>query len=113
VLNGSPARACFFAALTAARYAGERKGRPAILIPNPFLSRLRPPARARRAARRFICRPRSPTDFSPTSMRSMIATLARTVAIFIARRQIRKARWPRALFRAPEAISRSFRLHDF
>src|SRR5258707_11156694 len=35
VLNGSR-EGLFFAALTAARYVGERKGRPAILIPNPF-----------------------------------------------------------------------------
>src|ERR1700712_325390 len=35
VLNGSR-EGLFFAALTAARYVGERKGRPAILMPNPF-----------------------------------------------------------------------------
>src|SRR6202040_1889485 len=35
VLNGSR-EGLFFAGLTAARYVGERKGRPAILIPNPF-----------------------------------------------------------------------------
>src|SRR6202011_1580982 len=35
VLNGSR-EGLFFAALTAERYVGERKGRPAILIPNPF-----------------------------------------------------------------------------
>src|SRR6187551_679624 len=35
VLNGSR-EGLFFAALTAARHVGEREGRPAILIPNPF-----------------------------------------------------------------------------
>src|SRR5271169_6658744 len=35
VLNGSR-EGLFFAAITAARYVGERKGRPAILVPNPF-----------------------------------------------------------------------------
>jgi len=35
VLNGSR-EGLFFAAITAARYVGERKGRPAILMPNPF-----------------------------------------------------------------------------
>ena len=35
VLNGSR-EGLFFAAITAARYVGPRKGRPAILIPNPF-----------------------------------------------------------------------------
>src|SRR6202049_2933537 len=37
VLNGSR-EGLFFAALTAARYVGERKGRPAILMPNTFYS---------------------------------------------------------------------------
>src|SRR5271167_3867183 len=35
VLNGSR-EGLFFAALTAARYVGPRKGPPAILMPNPF-----------------------------------------------------------------------------
>src|SRR5258708_7361171 len=35
VLNGSR-EGLFFAAITAARYVGERRGRPAILMPNPF-----------------------------------------------------------------------------
>src|SRR5215831_4765253 len=35
VLNGSR-EGLFFAALTAANYVGERRGRPAILMPNPF-----------------------------------------------------------------------------
>src|SRR5690242_3568645 len=35
VLNGSR-EGLFFAAITAARYVGARRGRPAILVPNPF-----------------------------------------------------------------------------
>ena len=35
VLNGSR-EGLFFAAITAARYVGPRKGKPAILMPNPF-----------------------------------------------------------------------------
>src|SRR6201994_1175235 len=35
VLNGSR-EGLFFAAITAARYVGERRGKPAILMPNPF-----------------------------------------------------------------------------
>src|ERR1700756_5754725 len=35
VLNGSR-EGLFFAAITAMRYVGERRGRPAILMPNPF-----------------------------------------------------------------------------
>src|ERR1700756_4989874 len=35
VLNGSR-EGLFFAAISAARYVGERKGRPAILVPNPL-----------------------------------------------------------------------------
>src|SRR5215831_18136955 len=35
VLNGSR-EGLFFAALTAVRYVGQRRGRPAILMPNPF-----------------------------------------------------------------------------
>jgi N-succinyldiaminopimelate aminotransferase len=56
VLNGSR-EGLFFAAITAARYVGPRKGRPAILMPNPFYpaygagarAASRPLLRARRA----------------------------------------------------------------
>ena len=48
VLNGSR-EGLFFAAMTAARYVGERKGRPAILMPESVLSRL-----WRRRARRGL-----------------------------------------------------------
>src|ERR1700694_1739892 len=45
VLNGSR-EGLFFAALTAARYVGERGGKPAILVPNPFYPAYGPGARA-------------------------------------------------------------------
>ena len=82
VLNGSR-EGLFFAALTAARYVGERKGRPAILIPNPFY-----PAYAA-GARAAGCEP----IYLPTTLANGFlpdlgaldeATLARTVAMFIA-----------------------------
>src|SRR5271155_3082908 len=66
VLNGSR-EGLFFAAITAARYVGERKGRPAILVPNPFYPAYGAGARAANCE----------TIYLPT-------TPARTVAIFIA-----------------------------
>ena len=45
VLNGSR-EGLFFAALTAMRYVGERRGKPAILMPNPFYPVYRAGARA-------------------------------------------------------------------
>jgi aspartate/methionine/tyrosine aminotransferase len=82
VLNGSR-EGLFFAALAAARYVSERRGRPAILIPNPFY-----PAYAA-GARAAGCEP----IFLPTTLANGFlpdldalddATLARTVAIYIA-----------------------------
>jgi len=82
VLNGSR-EGLFFAALTAARYVSERKGRPAILIPNPFY-----PAYAAGA-----CAAGCEAIFLPTTLANGFlpdldalddATLARTVAIYIA-----------------------------
>src|SRR3981189_136520 len=49
VLNGSR-EGLFFAAITAARYVGPRKGRPAILMPNPFYPAYAPGARGARCA---------------------------------------------------------------
>src|SRR5436305_303092 len=82
VLNGSR-EGLFFAALTAARYIGERRGRPAILIPNPFY-----PAYAA-GARAAGCEPiYLPTTLANGFLPDLDAlddmTLARTVAIFIA-----------------------------
>src|SRR4051794_4145202 len=82
VLNGSR-EGLFFAALAAARYVGERRGRPAILIPNPFY-----PAYAA-GTRAAGCEP----IYLPTTLANGFlpdldalddATLARTVAIYIA-----------------------------
>src|SRR3954454_18813998 len=82
VLNGSR-EGLFFAALAAARYVGERRGRPAILIPDPFY-----PAYAA-GARAAGCEPiYLPTTlangFLPDLDALDAATLARTVAIYIA-----------------------------
>jgi aspartate/methionine/tyrosine aminotransferase len=82
VLNGSR-EGLFFAALSAARYVGARRGRPAILIPNPFY-----PAYAA-GARAAGCEP----IYLPTTLANGFlpdldalddATLARTVAIYLA-----------------------------
>src|SRR3954463_8799887 len=82
VLNGSR-EGLFFAALTAARYVGERKGRPAILIPNPFYPAYAAGARA--AGCEAIYLPTTlATGFLPDLNALDDATLARTVAIFIA-----------------------------
>ncbi len=61
VLNGSR-EGLFFAALTAARYVGERRGRPAILMPNPFYPAYGAGARAawRERLRSTSPRPRIP-----------------------------------------------------
>src|SRR5205814_7070639 len=82
VLNGSR-EGLFFAALTAARYVGERKGRPAILIPNPFYPAYGAGARA--AGCETIYLPTTLANgFLPDLHTLDDATLARTVAIFIA-----------------------------
>jgi N-succinyldiaminopimelate aminotransferase len=82
VLNGSR-EGLFFAALTAVRHVGERSGRPAILMPNPFY-----PAYAA-GARAASCEP----IYLPTTVANGFlpdldsldeATLARTVAMYIA-----------------------------
>jgi len=82
VLNGSR-EGLFFAALVAARYVGERRGRPAILMPNPFY-----PAYAA-GAHAAGCEP----IYLPTTVANGFlpdldaldeATLSRTVAMYIA-----------------------------
>ena len=82
VLNGSR-EGLFFAALTAARYVGERKGRPAILMPNPFYPAYGAGARAAGCEQIYL-----PTTvangFLPDLDALDDATLARTVAIYIA-----------------------------
>src|ERR1700757_4583510 len=82
VLNGSR-EGLFFAAITAARYVGARKGRPAILMPNPFYPAYGAGARAAGCEQIYL-----PTTvangFLPDLDALDDATLARTVAFFIA-----------------------------
>jgi len=82
VLNGSR-EGLFFAALTAVRHVGERTGRPAILVPNPFYPAYGAGARA--AACETIYLPTTPANgFLPDLDALDQATLARTVAFYIA-----------------------------
>ena len=82
VLNGSR-EGLFFAALTAARFVGERRGRPAILMPNPFYPAYGAGARAAGCEQIYL-----PTTvqngFLPDLDALDEATLARTVAFYIA-----------------------------
>jgi N-succinyldiaminopimelate aminotransferase len=82
VLNGSR-EGLFFAALTAARYVGARKGRPAILVPNPFYPAYGAGSRAADCETVYL--PTTPANgFLPDLDALDDATLARTVAIYIA-----------------------------
>ena len=82
VLNGSR-EGLFFAGLTAARYVGERRGRPAILMPNPFYPAYGAGARAAGCEQIYL--PTTVTNgFLPDLDALDDATLARTVAIYIA-----------------------------
>jgi N-succinyldiaminopimelate aminotransferase len=82
VLNGSR-EGLFFAALAAARYVGERRGRPAILMPNPFYPAYGAGARAAGCEQIYL--PTTPANgFLPDLDTLDDATLARTVAIYIA-----------------------------
>src|ERR1700742_2496152 len=82
VLNGSR-EGLFFAALTAASYVGDRKGRPAILMPNPFYPAYGAGARAANCEQIYL-----PTTVANGFLPDLDAlddvTLARTVAIYIA-----------------------------
>jgi len=82
VLNGSR-EGLFFAALTAVRYVGERRGRPAILMPNPFYPAYGAGARAAGCEQIYL-----PTTVANGFLPDLNAlddmTLARTVAIYIA-----------------------------
>jgi N-succinyldiaminopimelate aminotransferase len=82
VLNGSR-EGLFFAAITAARHVGERRGQPAILIPNPFYPAYAAGARA--AGCEAIYLPTTLANgFLPDLDALDTATLARTAAIYIA-----------------------------
>src|ERR1700691_4970471 len=82
VLNGSR-EGLFFAAIMAARYVGARRGRPAILLPNPFYPAYGGGARAADCEAIYL-----PTTlangFLPDLDALDDATLARTVAIYLA-----------------------------
>ncbi|HWL20649.1 MAG TPA: aminotransferase class I/II-fold pyridoxal phosphate-dependent enzyme [Bradyrhizobium sp.] len=82
VLNGSR-EGLFFAALAAVRYVGERRGRPAILMPNPFYPAYGAGARAAGCEQIYL--PTTvPNGFLPDLDALDDATLARTVAVYIA-----------------------------
>src|ERR1700728_79406 len=82
VLSGSR-EGLFFAALAATRFVGERKGRPAILMPNPFYPAYGAGARA--AGCELVYLPATVTNgFLPDLDALDEATLARTVAMYIA-----------------------------
>src|SRR6266566_1321948 len=82
VLNGSR-EGLFFAAITAARYVGERRGRPAILMPNPFYPAYGAGSRAADCEQIYL--PTTITNgFLPDLDAIEEAVLARTVAFYIA-----------------------------
>ncbi len=82
VLNGSR-EGLFFAAITAHRYVGERRGKPAILMPNPFYPVYGAGARA--AGCELIYLPTTPANgFLPDLDSLDDALLSRTVAFYIA-----------------------------
>src|SRR5260370_41699566 len=82
VLNGSR-EGLFFAALTAARYVGGRRSRPAILMPHPFYPAYGAGARAADCEQIYLPTPLA-HGFLPDLAALDDATLARTVAIYIA-----------------------------
>ncbi len=82
VLSGSR-EGLFFAALAAVRFVGERKGRPVILMPNPFYPAYGAGARA--AGCEPVYLPATVANgFLPDLDTLDEATLARTVAMYIA-----------------------------
>ncbi len=82
VLNGSR-EGLFFAALAAESYVGDRRGRPAILMPNPFYPAYGAGAKASRCEQIYL-----PTTLATGFLSDLDAideaTLARTVAFYIA-----------------------------
>ncbi len=82
VLNGSR-EGLFFAAIAAERFVGPRRGRPAILMPNPFYPVYG--AGARSAGCELVYLPTAPAnDFLPDLDAISDDLLARTVAFYIA-----------------------------
>src|ERR1700709_404327 len=82
VLNGSR-EGLFFAAITASLYVGNRRGRPAILMPNPFYPAYGAGARAAGCEQIYLPTTRA-NGFLPDLDALDDATLARTVAFYIA-----------------------------
>ena len=82
VLNGSR-EGLFFAAIAAARFVTPRKGTPAILLPNPFYPAYGAGARAAGCEAVYLPTTRA-NGFLPDLDALDDATLARTVAIYIA-----------------------------
>jgi aspartate/methionine/tyrosine aminotransferase len=82
VLNGSR-EGLFFAALAAVRHVGERKGRPAILMPNPFYPAYGAGARAAGCEQIYLPTTRA-NGFLPDLDALDEATLRRTVAFYLA-----------------------------
>src|SRR5438477_6412449 len=105
VLNGSR-EGLFFAAITAARYVGERRGRPAILLPNPFYPAYGAGARAAGCEAIFMPTTRA-NGFLPDLDALDDATLARTVAVYLA-----SPANPQGAVASPEYLARLKRLAD-
>src|SRR6201992_4247741 len=105
VLNGSR-EGLFFAALTAANIIGERKGRPAILMPNPFYPAYGAGAKAANCEQIYL-----PTTVANGFLPDLDAlddeTLARTGAIYIA-----SPANPQGAVASPDYFSRLKKLSD-
>src|SRR5262249_6473448 len=82
VLNGSR-EGLFLAAIAAARWVGDRRGRPAMLIPNPFSAAYAAGAVAANCEPVYLPAPAA-TGFLPDLDALSEELLARTVAFFIA-----------------------------
>src|SRR6202035_5147789 len=105
VLTGGR-EALFFAGLTAARYVGERRGRPAILMPNPFYPAYGAGARTAGCEQIYLPTTRA-NGFLPDLDALDDATLARTVAIYIA-----SPANPQGAVATPDYFSRLKKLAD-
>src|ERR1700689_4883871 len=105
VLSGSR-EGLFFAALTAVRLVGERKGRPAILMPNPFYPAYGAGARAAGCEQIYLPTTRA-NGFLPDLDALDDAILARTVAIYIA-----SPANPQGAVATPDYFSRLKKLAD-
>ena len=109
MLNGSR-EGLFFAAITAARHVGSRKGRPAILMPNPFYPAYGAGARAAGCEQVYLPTTRRQRIFARSRFaRRRAAGAHRGVLHRLARQPARRGRHAR-IFCAAEAARRPFRL---